>query len=66
MMKRSLRSAIRLDDVRQVDQVALVDFDQAQAAAARTCSSIALTSDDLPVPREPVSSTLLAGNPATN
>ena len=29
-------------------------------------ASIALTSDDLPVPREPVSSTLLAGKPATN
>ena len=29
-------------------------------------TSIALTSDDLPVPREPVSSTLFAGKPATN
>ena len=27
---------------------------------------MAFTSDDLPVPREPVSSTLFAGNPATN
>src|SRR4030095_11047496 len=29
-------------------------------------ASIAFTSDDLPVPRDPVSSTLFAGNPATN
>ena len=29
-------------------------------------ASMALTSDDLPVPREPVSSTLFAGSPATN
>ena len=60
-MKRSRRAGDQVDDVGQVDQVALVDLDQAQALARAYLLSSALTSDDLPVPRAPVSSTLLAG-----
>jgi hypothetical protein len=50
----------QVDDVGQVDQVGLVDLDQTQALGAYSFRQ-ALISEDLPVPRAPVSSTLLAG-----
>jgi hypothetical protein len=52
-----------VDDVGQVGEVGLVHLDQPQAAVAYSFRQ-ALISDDLPVPRAPVSSTLLAGWPA--
>ena len=66
MMKRSGRAGHQVDDVGQIDQVVLVDLDQAQALRPHNWFRQALISDDLPVPRAPVSSTLLAGRPATN
>ncbi len=52
----------QVDDVGQVHQVGLVDLDQAQPAR-RELVQHALISELLPVPRAPVSSTLLAPRP---
>ena len=64
-MKRSSHRRQRLDDIRQITQILLLDFDQPQTALPVSLSS-ALIREDLPVPRAPVSSTLLAGRPRTN
>jgi hypothetical protein len=51
-----------VDDVGQIGQIGLVHLDQAQALGRVACRQ-ARISEDLPVPRAPVSSTLLAVRP---
>jgi hypothetical protein len=64
-MKRSGPIANQLQDLGELNQVVLVDLDQTQPAS-RIALKTALISDDLPVPREPQSSRLLAPRPARN